>query len=326
MMKKILLMTLLPISVFGLSSCDRNVRDHNPHNVMNGRYHEFTLTMNNKEYYISSSDEIVDSLKNKILDAGTFKNTSSTSNSYKSFTYQVERSVMMWGRVRYKMQFFYDGYVNVYVDKYNDERKKLPDYYSYQFDKYKAEDLYNTVVNYADERDRILEEELEARNAMRAAASKEAEDKIAAFTINDVINDLKKKQKLTVSFYYLNSAEDYSYFDNELEDDGSIVNEIINATYSKIGTIDRQINVIRTCIVGVEGSVTLDDYKQPITYSLNIVGQPSYVELSTSTNDSYGAAHNYRTKYSIDNESLTSLFDTAINVYEQKHNKTNGEA
>ena len=319
-------MTLLPISVFSLSSCDRNVRDHNPHNVMNGRYSECTLTLNDKEYLISSSEDIVKSLKNKILDAGTFKNTSSTGNSYKSFTYQVERSVMMWGRVRYKMQFFFDGYVNVYVDKYNDERKKLPDYYSYQFDKEKAEDLYNTVVNYANECDRKQEEEKETRRAMRDAASKEAEDKIAAFTINDVINDLKKKEQLTVSFYYLNSAEDYSYFDNELEDDGSIVNEIINATYNKIATIDRQINVIRNCYVGVEGSVTLNDFKQPLTYSLSIVGQPSYVELSTSTHDSYGAAHNYRTKYSIDNESLTSLFDTAISVYEQKHNKTNGEA
>ena len=319
-------MTLLPISVFGLTSCDKNVRDHNPHNVMNGRYSEYTLTLNNKEYLISSSEDIVKSLKDKILDAGTFKNTSSTSNSYKSFTYQVERSVMMWGRVRYKMEFFYDGYVSVYVDKYNDERKKLPDYYSYQFDKEKAEDLYNTVVNYASERDRKQEEEKETQRAMRDAAKKEAEDKIAAFTINDVINDLKKKEQLTVSFYYLNSAEDYSYFDNELEDDGSIVNKIINATYSKIDSIDRQINVIRNCYVGVEGSVTLDDYKQPLTYSLNIVGQPSYVELSTSTHDSYGAAHNYRTKYSIDNESLTSLFDTAISVYEQKHNKTNDEA
>ena len=325
-MKKILLMTLLPISVFGLSSCDKNVRDHNPHNVMNGRYSEYTLTLNNKEYLIGSSEDIVKSLKNKILDAGTFKNTSSTSNSYKSFTYQVERSVMMWGRVRYKMEFFYDGYVSVYVDKYNDERKKLPDYYSYQFDKEKAEDLYNTVVNYANERDRKQEEEKETQRAMRDAAKKEAEDKIAAFTINDVINDLKKKEQLTVSFYYLNSAEDYSYFDNELEDDGSIVNEIINATYNKIATIDRQINVIRNCYVGVEGSVTLNDFKQPLTYSLSIVGQPSYVELSTSMHDSYGAAHNYRTKYSIDNESLTSLFDTAIGVYEQKHNKTNDEA
>ena len=319
-------MTLLPISVFGLSSCDKNVRDHNPHNVMNGRYSEYTLTLNDKEYLIGSSEDIVKSLKNKILDAGTFKNTSSTSNSYKSFTYQVERSVMMWGRVRYKMEFFYDGYVNVYVDKYNDERKKLPDYYSYQFDKEKAEDLYNTVVSYASERDRKQEEEKETQRAMRDAAKKEAEDKIAAFTINDVINDLKKKEQLTVSFYYLNSAEDYSYFDNELEDDGSIVNKIINATYNKIDSFDRQINVIRNCYVGVEGSVTLDDFKQPLTYSLSIVGQPSYVELSTSTHDSYGAAHNYRTKYSIDNESLTSLFDTAISVYEQKHNKTNDEA
>lgn len=326
-MKNKIVLSLLPICLFSLTSCNKWVSSHNPHNVMNDHYSKFIMTFDHKEYLISYQDEIVTSLKDKILNAGTYRNVANNNSaSRKSFTYQVERSVLMWGRVRYKMEFYSDGYVDVYVDKYNDERRKLPDYYTYKFDKYKAEDLYNTAAEYVDERDRILEEELEARKAMRDAASKEAEDKIAAFTINDVINDLKKKERLTVSFYYLNSVEDYSYFDNELEDDGSIVNEIINATYSKIGTIDRQINVIRTCIVGVEGSVTLDDFKQPLTYSLTIVGQPSYVELSTSTNDSYGAAHNYRTKYSMDSESLKSLFDTAIKVYEQKHNKNNGEA
>jgi len=320
-MKKLLLTTLLTVTAVSLSSCQTDwVAKHNPTNIMKDNYTMFRINYGGYEYHFGSGDTLIEDINNQIKNVGKFVNIrDNDTKSSKYFTYHVERSVLMWGSVRYIMHFYDDGYVSVQVDKHSEETRNLPDHYYYSFDASKAKTLYETVATYASEYEaKRAEEEKEIREERekQAAAAKDAEDRLNAFTLDEALKQIKDKDSLKVSFF--SNIEDKQLFDNDLEDDGTIKDLVVNASYTLTPEAGYR-EEGRYSRIYIDG-VYQESYEiRPLFYSLFINEQTQYMNYSINTTDTYDKTYTMNTTYTMERNTIHTLFDNAIRLYTAKH-------
>ena len=320
-MNKLLTLTALPFLTFSLFKCSNSsasntnyAAKYNPsekYNNNNIHYHHFSIN----GYDYEPSQEDASKLSQMIVDAD-FKSTNETSSTTKSFKYTIRISALLFGYNQYTYTFYYDGFASI---TQSTGQKDKNDNYIYETYNYKCDDVKDAEAIY-DYANQIVEDYREEQRQMKEA-SETANEIVNSFTLEDALDDIREMNPLTMAFHY-HDYTDYSRSksDLELEDDGTIKDLVLNATYAPFPNSN----------VGSAGLISTDIYigrpmmdgnneEYPVTYSFQLNEETLTAELNVYTKDKFDRSYAKRAYFTLDRAIIHSIFDNAFRLYEAKH-------
>ena len=322
-MNKLLTLISLPLLSLGLSKCSTYPivgtdysKKYNPANVFDTdrkiSYNQISIDENN---YSPSENECA-KLKRMILDAD-FKSTKETNSLTTGFTYTIRIPALIWGYSQYEYHFYTDGIAS--ITGYTDEKDengyyKTATYYYKCKDTESAEALYdyaNTIVeNYLEEQ-RKQKEEREA-----------AEARVAAFTLEKALEDIRNQEKLFMDFSHADysSSENYVFYDDpKLEDDGTVKELILGATYTLITSSKTSTIGNRYTFLSLSNTIQDENGNPPLTYGITFDEDDLEARFSVQTKDKYDREYSNGGRYSVPRATMHEIFDNVFRLYEAKH-------
>ena len=277
-----------PGYVFHLSG----IRDNQRINIDN-----YTYTFNYED-----RDETQELISNYIPSESHFYHIEEDAfdSSGLSFEYKVEKQLLL-GSSGYTFVFYKNGYVRATT-----RDKDLPAYYYYKFDSSVAERLYNKAFSLVDaHRQEILDKEME---------KKRFEEMISTFSLNDVLNDFREMDVLSFD-YYSYSPTEYSS-GRTLEDDGTIKDLILNATYEELSSSVKDDSSYRKTF-SFSRYLRDEEGKEVWSYSFSLSENSYVVSLYKTMTDKYERRYSKSLYFSIGRDTTHAIFDKAIALYEE---------
>lgn len=313
---------LTVISVFTLGStkkCEKTeeqiIESNNPYSIVT----EITgwqrrLTYQNREFVINTNkDSYVDLTRTNIIygdfidkairSINSFEHISNNeTKSKKSFTYNLSRSIMMWGYDARELTFYSDGFVAVKDNSYKNT-------FYFQFDAEKAAALFAKVE---DTYVKDIEKEQEVE-----AIENEYNSVVDSFTIQDalaVLEQTDSKMSLKLSYYKTRPDLQKVQFDFE-DDNGEFLNMFKSAKYRLSTTITYGDSGYDTSVyLETKFNVDKNDY-WTLTFD-ETMGVTRLYRFKTDTK--YERTFYTKKVYSIDEESLKSIMDKAFEILESQ--------
>ena len=277
-----------PGYVFHLSG----IRDNQRINIDN-----YTYTFNYED-----RDETQELISNYIPSESHFYHIEEDAfdSSGLSFEYKVEKQLLL-GTSGYTFVFYKNGYVRATT-----RDKDLPAYYYYKFDSGVAERLYNKAFSLVDaHRQEILDKEME---------KKRFEEMISTFSLNDVLNDVREMDVLSFD-YYSYSPTEYSS-GRTLEDDGTIKDLILNATYEELSSSVKDNSFYRRTF-SFSRYLKDEEGKEVWSYSFSLSENSYVISLYKQMRDKYERLYSKSLYFSIGRDTTHAIFDKVIATYEE---------
>lgn len=267
-----------------------NIKDNQTINIDNYTY---TFNYNDRE-------ETQDLASNYIPSESYFVNIEENEfdSSGDSFEYKVQKQLLL-GTTGYTFVFYKNGYVKAATHD-----KDLPAYYYFKFNAEVADRLYNKAFTLVDaHRQEIIEKEMER---------KRYEEKISTFSIDEVLEAVKEMDPFKFTYAEMSPTE---YIPSKtLEDDGTIKDLLLNATYTELNNSVRDDTTYRKTISFSEFMNDEQD-REVWSYSFSLSENSYIVTISKRLMDKYERSYTKTVTYSIGRETTHAIFDKAIELY-----------
>ena len=327
-MNKILALASIPMVALSLFKCagEKSSSDYqaqyNPTNILgNGRFSNDTVTIDGYEYKLSNEGQTNECTRIKELILGAdYLGSNDLDDSGMSFTYSFRKNGMIIGYTSYEYTFYDNGYATISgrTGEKDSSGNSIYTRYYYKCDAKDAKALYDYVEG-------IVNDYKELERAKKAA-EETATAAVDAFTLDDALSDIKSKNPLVVEFSsILASSTAYERkSDSELEDDGSIKELVINATYTLDSSSHHKPTTgDRTTNLKIKGTIQSEEL--PLNYTLSFNEENLSASLSVDTKDSFDRSYSRTYNYNLERNEVHSIFDNAFRLYEAKHPEEKGK-
>ena len=330
-MNKLFALISLPLLSLGLFKCAGSSaikvdysNKYNPANVFDTgkRISDREIDINDHRY--SPTENEGERLKELILDAD-FKSTKETNSLTTGFTYTIRIPALIWGYSQYQYHFYTDGIASITG---NTDEKDENGYYKTTTYYYKAKNTESAEALY-DYANSIVEDYLEEQRQQQEE-KESAEARVATFTFENALNDIRNQEKLFMDFSHADysSSENYVFYDDpKLEDDGSVKELILGATYTLITSSKTSTIGNRYTFLSFSNTIQDENGNPPLEYGITFDEDDLEVRFSVQTKDKYDRDYSKSEKYSVPRTTMHEIFDNVFRLYEAKHpaEEENGE-
>ena len=225
-------------------------------------------------------------IKNAILDAGPFTNTSSFKpNTDRYFTYDILRSLSTAGPNECKMRIYDDGYISIYAK----DALANASYSYYTMDNEKAYSL----------NDFVEEKILDAENAKKEA---EEQAKVEG-TIDNFFIEMEKRSSITIMYW-----PGDTFFSDDYHDNGELLAVLKQAAYTPCERLDIGSRVLS---YNDQRHDYGDDY---LTWRYELSKDNTKVELTYEYKDRNNQSYVYYFYYTIEESQGIAIINKASEV------------
>lgn len=281
----------------GEATKEVKIHDNNPGYILkkNG-FSDFKVTIDDYTYNFSTEERTM-LINNYIPGEDYFYNAEKDEIDLNSDTFSlyVSRSILMWGRESYTIQFYRSGFVQV-------------NNYYYRFDIDVANRLYNKAYEIVDNH---RQEELD-----KEAEFKKYDKEIDKFSLDEMLNVIKDEDPFI--YQYSNLSTTSYVLGVKIKDDDGVKELILNATYEPV-EIDPRSRPLYGNTISFDKNIKdeQNEEKNSVRYSYSIDENGYLVSIYKVMVDKYDREYSKVLYFTLTRDTTHEIFDKVIAKYEE---------